>query len=127
MAGRTIRFAIVLASFGILAPAQVPMYREYRYHPPSLEYQVRPVYPPLAKAARIQGVVRLQVRIGISGRVEQVQLISGHPFLVEAAMNAVRKWRYSPPVVGGRYVAATIQVDVGFTLNEENDGPVTWV
>jgi TonB family protein len=122
MRGSAISAVLILASFCSLAQAQV-----YRYRPLHLEYQVRPVYPELAKTARIQGVVRLRVRIGITGRVEDVQLISGHPFLVKAAMDAVRQWRYSPARNDAYRMSTTTTVDVNFTLNQDDDPPVTWV
>jgi protein TonB len=123
MWGSAIRAALILASFCSLAQAQV-----YHYQPPRLEYQVRPVYPQLAKTARIQGVVRLRVRIGITGRVEQVRLLSGHPFLVEAAIEAVRRWRYSPARIDGHWISTTTTIDVTFSLNQDDDdAPITWV
>lgn len=78
--------------------------------------QPRPVYPPEAKAARIQGVVALQIRIGTDGRVIDVSVISGHPLLVDAAVEAVRQWVYRPTLLNGDPVEVITQVNVNFTL-----------
>lgn len=75
-----------------------------------------PVYPPLARQARIQGVVRLEAVIGPDGRVEKVQAISGPPLLRQAAVDAVKEWVYEPSRLNGRPVRVTTQVEINFTL-----------
>jgi TonB family protein len=75
---------------------------------------VAPLYPPEAKEARI---VRMQVVIGVNGLVESVQLVSGHPLLAPAAVDAVRQWTYHPTYLNGRPVQVTTQVEVNFTLD----------
>jgi TonB family protein len=75
------------------------------------------VYPPEAMAARIQGMVRFNVMIGQDGRVENATLQSGHPLLVPAAVEAVRRYRYQPTVLNGTPVTVISQVDVPFTLS----------
>jgi len=82
-----------------------------------LIHQAPPVYPPLAKQARIQGTVRLLATIGKDGTVKDVQLVSGHPLLVPAAEEAVRKWRYEQTMLNGQPVEVVTQVDVNFTLS----------
>lgn len=79
--------------------------------------KVDPVYPPLAKMARIQGVVRFTVIIGTDGRVANVQLISGHPLLVPAAMEAVRQFEYRPTLLNGEPVEVITTVEVKFSLD----------
>jgi protein TonB len=78
--------------------------------------QTPPVYPPLAKAAQVQGTVRFDAAIGMDGKVTNLQLISGPPLLVPAAMEAVRQWVYQPVLVNGKAVEASTTVDVNFTL-----------
>jgi TonB family protein len=78
--------------------------------------EVPPVYPALAKAARIQGTVRFTVRIGTVGRVESLQLVSGHPLLVAAAQDAVKQWVYRPTLLNGEPVRVETQVEVVFRL-----------
>ena len=84
--------------------------------PPRLVYQVGPVYPSLAKAARIQGTVRLKAIIGKQGTVDGIQLIDGHPFLIKAAFEAVLQWRYRPARDFGVPVQVTIEIDLPFRL-----------
>lgn len=75
-----------------------------------------PVYPPLAKQARIQGVVRLNAIINKEGLIEQLSAVSGHPLLIPAALESVKKWRYKPTLLNGEPVEVVTQIDVNFTL-----------
>ena len=80
--------------------------------------QVKPVYPPLAKQARISGVVRLEAVISREGTVESLQVIGGHPLLVPAALEAVRQWLYQPTLLNGDPVEVLTQIEVHFRLAE---------
>ena len=75
-----------------------------------------PAYPPLAKAAGVQGIVQLRTTIGPDGLVQNLQLLGGPPQLVQSAMQAVRQWQYEPTLVNGRPVAVVTTVDVSFKL-----------
>jgi len=79
--------------------------------------QVPPVYPPLAKQARVSGVVQLKVIIGKDGAVKEVTAISGHPFLRQAAIDAVRQWIYQPTLLNGEPTEVSTEVAVNFTLS----------
>ena len=79
--------------------------------------KVQPVYPPLAKQARIQGTVRLQAIIAKDGSVVELQVLSGHPLLQQAALDAVRQWRYQPTLLNGEPVEVVTTIDVIFTLS----------
>ncbi len=79
--------------------------------------KVTPNYPPLAKQARIQGHVLLQAEISKEGTIQNLQLISGHPMLAPAAIEAVKQWRYKPYLLNGEPVAVETQVDVIFSLS----------
>lgn len=79
--------------------------------------KVNPVYPPLARQARIQGVVILQAQISKDGNIENLQLISGHPMLAPAAIDAVKQWKYRPYLLNGEPVEVETQVQVNFTLS----------
>jgi TonB family protein len=78
--------------------------------------KVPPVYPPLAKQVRIQGKVKVHALISKTGVVEAVNVVSGHPLLVQAAINAVKQWQYKPFVVNGQAVAASTEIEVPFSL-----------
>ena len=77
-----------------------------------------PAYPPLAKQARIQGVVRLDAIIGKDGTMVDLRAASGHPLLVPAALEAVRQWIYKPTLLNGSPVEVVTVVDVNFTLSQ---------
>jgi hypothetical protein len=79
--------------------------------------QVAPVYPPLAVQARISGNVRFTAIIGKDGSILNLQLISGHPLLVAAAQEAVKKYVYRPTLLNGNPVEVVTQIDVNFTLS----------
>jgi len=81
-----------------------------------LVHRVNPVYPPLARQARIQGMVMLQAQISKDGSIENLQLISGHPMLAPAAIEAVKQWKYKPYLLNGEPVEVDTQVQVNFTL-----------
>ena len=80
--------------------------------------QTRPAYPPEAKQQRIQGSVHLAAVIGKDGAIQQLELISGHPLLAEAAIEAVRQWVYQPTLLNGNAVEVATQIDVNFTLSQ---------
>jgi periplasmic protein TonB len=82
----------------------------------NLLLRVQPVYPPLAREARIQGSVVLQAVIDRDGKIKNLQVLSGHPMLVQAAVDAVRRWRYRPYVLNEQPIEVETQITVKFTL-----------
>jgi protein TonB len=80
--------------------------------------QPKPVYPPLAKQARIQGVVRFNAIIGKDGTIQNLTLMSGHPLLVPSAQEAVKQWLYKPTLLNGEPVEVATVIDVNFTLSQ---------
>jgi protein TonB len=80
--------------------------------------RVQPVYPPLARQTRINGTVRLHAIIAKDGTIQQLEVISGHPLLQQAALDAVRQWRYQPTLLNGEPVEVDTTIDVIFTLNQ---------
>jgi len=78
--------------------------------------RVQPLYPPLARQTRISGTVKLHAIIGKNGAVEQLQVVSGHPLLVQSALDAVRQWRYQPTLLNGDPVEVDTEIDVIFSL-----------
>ena len=79
-------------------------------------YRVEPTYPPLARQARIQGVVVLTAIIDKNGNIQNLRLVSGHPMLTPAAINAVKQWRYKPFLLNGQPVEVETTVTVTFEL-----------
>lgn len=78
--------------------------------------RVQPMYPPLARQTRISGTVKLHAIIGKDGTVQQLNVESGHPLLVQAALDAVRQWRYQPTLLNGEPVDVDTEIDVIFSL-----------
>ncbi len=82
--------------------------------------KVAPVYPPLARQARIQGQVILRVEITKSGDAENIQLVSGHPMLAPSAIEAVKQWKYRPYLVNGEPVDVETEVTVNYTITDSS-------
>jgi protein TonB len=80
-------------------------------------HKVQPVYPPLARTARVQGSVVLSAIIGKDGTIQNLHVVSGHPLLTQAALDAVKQWRYRPYILNGEPVEVDTQVTVNFTLS----------
>jgi protein TonB len=82
-----------------------------------LMQKIQPAYPPLARAARVQGDVVLSAVIDASGQITNLQLVSGHPMLVPAAFAAVKQWRYKPYLLNGQPVEVETTITVTFSLS----------
>jgi periplasmic protein TonB len=80
--------------------------------------RIQPVYPPIAIQARIQGNVVLHAVISKEGGVSELEVLSGHPLLVNAALEAVRQWRYSPTLLSGQPVEVETTITVSFVLGQ---------
>jgi protein TonB len=80
--------------------------------------RIVPMYPPLARQARISGTVRLEGIISRDGRVVNLQVHSGHPLLIAAAVEAVRQWVYRPTLLNGQAVEVIAPIEVHFTLSQ---------
>lgn len=78
--------------------------------------KVIPAYPELARRARVSGTVRLVGVISKDGAIEQLQVVSGNPLLVGAAVAAVRRWVYRPTLLNGIAVEVVAPIDVIFSL-----------
>ena len=79
-------------------------------------HEVKPLYPPLAKQARVQGTVVLSAIISKEGNIAQLKVMSGHPMLIQNALDAVRQWKYKPYVLNGEPVEVDTTISVVFTL-----------
>jgi len=82
-----------------------------------LENRVEPVYPIIAQKSRVQGTVTLRAIIATNGSIANLQLVEGHPFLVSAAIDAVRQWRYRPYMLSGVPVEVETTIFVNFHLD----------
>jgi len=83
----------------------------------NLVHEVAPKYPPEAGQARIEGAVVLMAVIGKDGCVQDVQVESGLPVLAQAAVDAVKQWRYKPYLLNGEPVEVASRITINFTLS----------
>ena len=104
-------------------PAVRPLQRVVRVggnlKAPHQTFSVDPAYPPLAREAHIWGAVVVDALIDEHGNVVQVRVLSGHPFLIDAALKAVGQWKYEPTTLNGQPVSVELQVQVHFMLNRK--------
>jgi protein TonB len=120
----SVPFGLPVGEIGVAPPAPAP-----RAKPPSLPvrltstiaqsqliYGPKPAYPQLAMVSRSEGTVKLQAIINRDGNIENLHLVSGPALLVNAAMEAVRTWRYRPLLLNGEPVEVITEIDVIFTL-----------
>ena len=98
------------------APAPTQPLKVSHWAEGNLTYRVQPVYPPLARQARIQGTVLLRAVVSKAGTIENLTAVSGHPMLIPAALNAVRQWRYRPYMLNGEPIEVETEVTVNFVL-----------
>ena len=114
----------VAAGPGALSNLLVPPTAVPKFSPPVsqgvsggvLQHKVPPVYPSQAIAARIEGAVTLQATITPEGKVEKVKVVKGHPILAQAAMAAVRQWRYTPYQLNGQPTSVQADIVVNFKV-----------
>lgn len=100
-------------------PPPAPTVRQFRTShmlEGNLIRRVNPIYPSLARTARVQGQVLLSAVIGKDGAIENLRVLSGHPMLVAAAVEAVRQWRYRPYILNGDAIEVETQITVNFNL-----------
>ena len=104
----------------VSAPVAKPQFSGQKSTPSSqvtqglLLQSVKPVYPLQAMQAHVEGTVVLSAVIGKDGSVENVKVVSGHPMLTQAAVDAVKRWRYKPYYLNGEPVQAETEIKVKF-------------
>ena len=112
-----------LAAVPRLSKPVVPTVQRVRVSPGVtkglLIHRVEPSYPPLAQQARIHGDVVLTAIIDKEGNVQQLQLVSGHPLLAPATIEAVKQWRYKPFLLNGQPLEVETTVTVSFRVHSE--------
>src|SRR5262249_8221141 len=84
---------------------------------PKVIRMVPPVYPRVAVIARVHGAVLLEATLTAQGTVEEIRVVSGHPLLHQAAIDAVKQWRYEPTLLNGEPVPVVFTVTVNFELS----------
>jgi protein TonB len=97
-------------------PAKPPRITQLRMATPI--HKVEPVYPPLARQARVSGTVELLGVLGTDGRIHELKVLRGHPLLINAALEAVRQWVFEPTVLNGQAVEVAAPITVNFILHQ---------
>jgi protein TonB len=98
------------------AAAAAPLQVDSRVMDGLLIQKVVPVYPEVARSARVQGPVEFTAVIGKDGSIQSLLLVRGHPLLVKAAEDAVKQFRYKPTLLKGQSAEVTTHIVVNFTL-----------
>jgi periplasmic protein TonB len=99
------------------APHDRPLAQSEGVMSARLERRAQPDYPQAAKWMHLSGMVRLRAVIGTDGSVQQLRVLSGNPILAQAAVAAVRQWRYQPTRLNGQPVEVLTNITVTFVLN----------
>ncbi len=113
----------VLSTHTYIAPPSTPQPRAPirvggRVKPPRALLQPAPIYPTIARQARIQGVVSIDAVIDPEGNVAEMRAVSGPPLLISAALEAVRQWKYEPTYLNDQPIAVQLIVTVTFQLSQ---------
>jgi len=82
-----------------------------------LVHRVDPIYPSLARTARVEGTVIAEARISNTGAIEDLRIISGHTLFRQSVLDAVKQWRYRPTLLNGEPIDVVTTITVNFTLN----------
>jgi protein TonB len=97
-------------------PPQQPVRVGGQIQAPTKIKDVRPVYPPIAQSARVSGIVIIEATIGVDGSVTDARVIRPVALLDQAALDAVRQWKFTPTKLNGVAVPVIMTVTVNFTL-----------
>ena len=97
-------------------PDRAPVRVGGEIRPPAKVHHVAPIYPPMALEARVQGMVIISATISVSGDVIDATVLSAQPLLAQAAVDAVRQWRFTPTRLNGEPVPVVMTVTVNFKL-----------
>lgn len=106
--GKAVEHASAVAQKPIAVGGAVP--------PPEKIVDVPPIYPGVARTARLQGVVDVEIVVGTTGNVEQARVVHSVPSLDDAAIAAIKQWKYKPTLINGAAVPVVMKVHVSFTL-----------
>jgi len=101
---------------GVVGEIEAPVRAIGEIRPPKLVKRIPPVYPEIARQARVEGIVILEAQTDIYGRVQNIKVLRSIPLLDQAAIDAVRQWVYEPMVINGRPRGVIFSVTVTFTL-----------
>ncbi|MGB8028283.1 MAG: energy transducer TonB [Terracidiphilus sp.] len=120
---RTLLLVLALPILATQLHPQEPLAVDEQTLSQHIDRQVEPVYPPIAKAAHIQGAVTFEVRVGVSGKIEAMKVVSGPAMLQQAATDCLKQWTYRPFEKDSVPVAVTGPVSIIFALSDYHPAP----
>ncbi len=101
---------------GVIGEIEAPVRAFGEIRQPTLIKEVKPIYPEIARQARVEGIVILDATTDTYGRVQFVKILRGVPLLDHAAIDAVRQWVYEPMIINGRPRGIIFVVTITFRL-----------
>lgn len=111
-----VRGVVVVPPSAMVRPLGTPVRIGGGIKPPMKVRDVKPVYPPVAQSARVQGIVIAEITIDENGDVADARILRGQPLLNDAAIEAVRQWKYTPTLLNGSPVPVIMTVTVTFHI-----------
>lgn len=123
MNGRILLIFSVAACFGFPIGAQQAISVDQAALAQHVDHHVPPVYPPIAKAAHIQGAIVFDITVGVTGKIEAMKVASGPAMLQQAAIDCLKQWTYHPFEKDGAPIAAKGQASIVFMLSDYYPGP----
>jgi periplasmic protein TonB len=94
----------------------LPAHPDGQLEAPKLVYSPAPLYPAMARTLNLQGVVVVDALVGVTGNVTEMKVVSGPMLLRQAAMDALRNWKYQPARLNGQPIALHTNLNFSFTL-----------
>jgi len=119
---RFLLIGLLFSGSSSLMPAQEPLAVDAKTLEQQIDHRLPPVYPAIAKAARIQGTVVFQIQVGTTGKVESMKVLSGPAMLQQSAIDCLKLWTFHPFQKDGAPVATSGNVSIEFSLGK--DGPI---
>jgi protein TonB len=98
-------------------PPARPLRRSESLEAALLVHRLDPVYPALARQIHLEGTVQLHAIIGRDGTIQSLEVLSGHPLLIQSALDAVRQWRYRPTLLNGEAVEVETSITVIYVMH----------
>jgi TonB family protein len=121
--GKALFLALTIPALIVVVRAQSSLTVDEQTLEQHADRRVAPVYPPIAKAARVTGTVVINVAIGTTGNVKSMKVVSGPPMLQQAAIDCVKQWTFKPFVKDGSLADASGQLSIIFDLGKDNPTP----
>lgn len=122
MNGRSLLICAIKVCLAFTVAAQETISVDQAALSQHVDHRVPPAYPPIAKAAHIQGTVVFDVRVGASGKIESMKVLSGPAMLQQAAIDCLKQWTFHPFEKDGAPVPATGQMSIIFILSDYHPG-----